>query len=281
LDAEDPVSGYLLIYGRSYIEFERDNVIHIRYSNPNFNENGEHLYGISPLKAALRNIESTNEGLGLNIKTLKSGGAFGLIHAKSSTLTKDQADSIKERLLEMDSSSDRLAKIAGVSAEIGFTRLSLTSDELKPFDYFKFDKEQIADCLQWEIVSESRGDFGGTIQQLRKQRVTDNIQPDLKLLEDALNNEFLPRFKGYEDSCIVFDCMELPEMQSDVKEITEWLNNALDRGVISRNEYREAIQYMTIEDNDYMDAFTVTSDIIGLEDALDNDFNIVNGTIRD
>lgn len=67
-------------------------------------------------------------------------------------------------------------------------------------------------------------------------------------------------------------------MQSDVKEITEWLNNALDRGVINRNEYREAIQYMTIE-SDYMEAFTVTSDIIGLEEALDNDFNVIaNGT---
>ena len=273
LSIENPIKGYMLVYGRSYIEFEEKNVIHIKYSNPNFDENGEHLYGQSPLKAALKNIQSSNEGLDLNNKTLKSGGAFGLIYGKGGTLTPDQAASLKERLKEMDASPERLGKIAGVSGEVGFMRLSLTSDELKPFDYFEFDEQQIADCLQWEIVSKNRGDFGGTIEQIRKQRVTDNIQPDLKLLEDAFNRDLLPRFKGYENACFVFDCMELPEMQTDVVEISKWLNDALDRGVINRNEYRQAIQYMESE-NDDMNIYTVSNDIISLEDALDNDFNV-------
>ena len=273
LSAEDPVKGYILQYGRQYIEFEAKDVIHIKYSNPNFDQNGEHLYGQSPLKAALSNIQSSNLGLDLNKKTLQNGGAFGLIHSKGGTLTPDQAKSLKERLIQMDNSSDRLSKIAGVSAEVGFTRLSLTSDDLKPFDYFKFDKEQIANCLQWEIMTEGRGDFGGTIQQIRKQRITDNIQPDLKLLADAFNTQLLPRFKGYENKCFVFDCMELPEMQTDVVEVSKWLNDALDRGVINRNEYRQAIQYTEAEGDD-MNVYTVSSDVISLEDALDNDFNV-------
>jgi HK97 family phage portal protein len=275
LTSENPIKEYILTEGASYIEFDAEKVIHIKYSNPNYDENGAHLYGISPLRAALKNIQNSNTGLDLNIKTLKSGGAFGLIHAKSTPLTEDQAKSIKDRLLEMDSSPDRLSKIAGVSAEVGFTRLSLTSDELKPFDYLAFDRQQIADCLIWELVDSNRGDFGGTIEQLRKQRVTDNIQPDLKLLTQALNEQFLPRFKGYENAEIIFDIMELPEMQTDVKELTEWLNTALDRGVINRNEYRNAIHYLEVDEED-MTRFTVTNDIISLEEALDNDFNIAD-----
>jgi len=275
LTSENPVKEYILTEGASYIEFDAEKVIHIKYSNPNYDENGAHLYGMSPLRAALKNIQNSNTGLDLNIKTLKSGGAFGLIHAKSTPLTEDQAKSIKDRLLEMDSSPDRLSKIAGVSAEVGFTRLSLTSDELKPFDYLAFDRQQIADCLIWELVDGNRGDFGGTIEQLRKQRVTDNIQPDLKLLTQALNEQFLPRFKGYENAEIIFDIMELPEMQTDVKELTEWLNTALDRGVINRNEYRNAIHYLEVDEED-MTRFTVTNDIISLEEALDNDFNIAD-----
>ena len=158
---EDPVRAYLLTYGRGFIEFKNEDVIHIKYSNPNYGETGEHLYGLSPLQAALKNIQSSNQALDLNIKTLKSGGAFGLIHAKNTPLTEVQAKSIKDRLLEMDSNPEQLSKIAGVSAEVGFTRLSLTSDELKPFDYLGFDRQQVADCLIWEIVDGSRGDFGG------------------------------------------------------------------------------------------------------------------------
>ena len=270
LGAEDPIRAYLLTYGRGFIEFKNEDVIHIKYSNPNYGENGEHLYGISPLQAALKNIQSSNSALDLNIKTLKSGGAFGLIHAKNTPLTEAQAKSIKDRLLEMDSSPEQLSKIAGVSAEVGFTRLSLTSDELKPFDYLGFDKQQIADCLIWEIIDSSRGDYGGTIKEIRKQRITDNIQPDLKLLADALNNEFIPKFKGYENSIIIFDVMELPEMQQDVKEVTEWLNNALDRGVITRNEYRTSIHFLEVDDES-MSKHTVQNDVIGLEEALEND----------
>lgn len=274
LEAESPIKSYILTYGKSYLEFEPDQIIHIKYSNPDYSEHGEHLYGQSPLKAALKNIQSTNEGLDLNIKTLKSGGAFGLLHSKGqTTLTPQQAQSLKERLIEMDSDSGRLAKIAGVSSEIGFTRLSLTSDELKPFDYFKFDEKQIADCLQWEMLTESRGDYGGTIKEIRKQRITDNIKPDLDLLESALNSRFLPLFKGYENYTICFDVMELTEMQLDVKEITEWLNNALDRGVISRDEYREAIRYEKLETPE-MESYTVNADVIGLAEAISNDFNI-------
>jgi len=269
----DPIEGYILIEGRSYIEFKREDVIHIKYSNPNYDESGSHLYGQSPLRAALKNIESSNKALDLNIKTLQSGGAFGLIHAKGTPLKKEQADNIKEKLIEMNNNPEDLSKIAGVSAEIGFTRLSLTSDELKPFDYLKFDSEQIHAVLGWAMDDANRGDFGGTIKEVRKQRITDNILPDLKLLEYALNNEFLPRFKGYENSIIEFDVSELPEMQTDVKELSTWLNTALLNGVITRQEYRLAINYPESE-NKNLEIFTISSDVLTLEEAVDSSFTV-------
>jgi len=270
---DNPVRGYILTNGNSYIEFSSEEVIHIKYSNPNYGENGEHLYGMSPLRAALKNIVSSNSALDLNIKTLKSGGAFGFIHGKNTTLNQDQAKEIKERLLEMNASPEDLSKIAGVSAEMGFTRLSLTSDELKPFDFLGFDEKMIANVLNWPLVDGNRGDFGGTINEIRKQRITDNIQPDNKLLTQALNKHFIPRFKGYENMIMEFDYAELPEMQSDIKELSEWLTKALDRGVISRNEYRLAIRYTASEDTD-LDVFTVQNDILSLGEALDNTFGV-------
>lgn len=278
MEDEDPVKGYILTYGRSFIEFEAQNVIHIKYSNPNYDENGAHLYGMSPLQAALRNIHSSNEATDLNIKTLKSGGAFGLIHGKSIPLQEDQALQLKSRLKEMDADPTRLGKIAGISAEVGFTRLSLTSEELKPFDYLNWDTKQICNVLIWsdKLLNNDAGAKYDNVSQYRKQVVTDNIQPDLELLAKALNDDFLPRFKGYENTEIVFDIMELPEMQQDVKELTTWLTQHLDRGVINRDEVRTAINYVPIETEETQ-KLTVTSDIISLEEALDNDFNVNPG----
>ena len=275
LGVESPVKGYILTQGRSFIPFEAENVIHIKYSNPNYDENGSHLYGQSPLRAAIRNMQSSNIALDMNIKTLKSGGAFGIIHGKQTALTPEQGKAIKDRLLEMDASTENMSKIAAVGPDVAFQRLSLTSEELKPFDYLGFDRQQIADVLEWSIDDGNRGDFGGTINEIKKTRITDNINPDLDLFTNAINTEFLPRFKGYEGTVIEFDYTELPEMQGDIKDLVTWLKDALDRGVITRNEFRLAINYIRSDDEN-MDIFTVSTDILTLEEALETEFTINN-----
>lgn len=266
---ESPIAGYILTEGNQYVEFEAENVIHVKLPNPFFDFQGSHLYGLSRLKSALSNIESSNEAIRNNIKTLKNGGAFGLIHGKSIPLEPEQAEQLKERLLEMDASPERLSKIAGFGAEIGFTRISLTTDELKPFDYLKFDQKTICNVLGWSDTLLNNDDGGKYDKQQKEARrvITDNIMPDLHLLKLALEKQFLPRFKGYENTVIEFDYSELPEMQEDIAELVKWLNDSLDRGVISRDEYRLAIKYPELGTPE-MKAHTVSMGIQSLEDAL-------------
>jgi len=265
------VQEYLLRFENSYSRFTKSEIIHIKYPNPNFSLEGAHLYGVAPLRSALRNIESSNLAIDLNIKTLKSGGAFGFIHAKKNPLNHDQAKEIKERLLEMEASPEKLSKLAGISTEVGFTRISLTTDELKPFDYLKFDTKQICNVLAWsdKLLNNDDGAKYDNVLQFRKWVVTDNIMPDLDLLADALNREFLPFFPAYKGTAIVYDSTELPEMQTDTKQLADWLNNALDRGVITRNEYREAVKFSKVDDEN-MNKFSVQNDILTLNEAFDN-----------
>jgi HK97 family phage portal protein len=273
----DPISHYIVTVGGSYIEFEKENVIHVKFPNPNFSQTGEHLYGQSPLMAALRNMQSSNTAIDLNNKTLGSGGAYGFIHAKGTTLSQSQAEELKGRLMEMDRSPDRLSNLAGSSAELGFTRISLTTDELKPFDFLSYDEKQICNVLGWsdKLLNNDNGSKYDNINADRKRVVTDKIMPDLKLLANALNDEFLPRFKAYKNTELVFDASELPEMQEDMAKLVSWLSEVLDRGVINRSEYRVAINYIGVDDAE-MQEFTVTTDTRKLSDALDDDFGIEN-----
>ena len=62
-------------------------------------------------------------------------------------------------------------------------------------------------------------------------------------------------------------------MQVDMKTLTEWLNGALDRGVLNREEYRAAINYSQTE-LDEMKQFTVTTNTMNLKDALEDDLNM-------
>ena len=270
---DSPVDHYIMREGDTYTEFKESEVVHIKYGNPDYDQNGSHLYGRSPLKAVLKNIQSSNEALDLNIKTLKSGGAFGFIHGKNIPLTRDQAQDLKDRLKEMDSDSSRLGSIQGASAELGFTKVGLNTDELKPFDFLDFDTKQICNALGWSNVflnTDARGDYGGTIQEIRKQVLCDTILPDLQLLDHAINSEILPRYKEYNGYCLEHDISELPEMQKDMKSMSEWLNPALDRGAINRKTYNAYFGFPE-SDDPLMEEYTVASDILTLEQAV-NDF---------
>ena len=278
MSVESPIDGYKLIEGNIGISFTENEVTHIKYPNPNFDLNGSHLYGLSPIRSILKNIESSNLALDLNIKTMKNGGAFGLIHSKGQTpLTYEQANGLKDRLKEMDSDPGKLGKIAGVSAEIGFTRLSLTTDELKLFDYLSFDQKQICNALGWsdKLLNNDSGAKYDNIRQFRKQVVIDNIIPDLELFAVAFNNDIIPLFKNYKGTCIYFQYSELPEMQEDMAEMVAWVKLAIEAGLISRNEGRKFMK-MALSEDKSMDEITVNADILTLEQALD-DFPSVEG----
>ena len=280
MSTESPILGYKLIEGNIGMTFLENEVTHIKYPNPNFDLEGSHLYGLAPIRATLKNIETSNLALDLNIKTMKNGGAFGLIHSKGNTpLTEIQAKGLKDRLKEMDKDPDKLAKIAGVSAEIGFTRLSLTTDELKLFEYLNFDQKQICNALGWsdKLLNNDSTKYGDNIKEHRKQVVIDNIIPDLELFAVAFNNDILPLFKNYKGTCLYFEYSELPEMQEDMKKMVDWIIPSVKEGLFSRKQARMFMK-LPESDNKLMEEITVNADILTLEQALD-DFPTVDAPI--
>lgn len=275
LTIENPIDYYMLIEGSQYIRFEVDDIIHVKYPNPNFDMQGSHLYGQSPLRAALRNINSQNSAIDTNIKTLQSAGAFGFIYGKGTPWTPDQAASMKERLQEMDKSPERLAKIAGASGEVGFQRISLTTDELKPFDYLAWDRDTICNVLNFPSKLLNKDTSGALSNNdnsdARKQLITDDIKPDLCLLQDALNKSWIKRFKGYENAIIEWDVTELPEMQADMKTLAEGLNLL----PLTPNEIRFAFKYESV-DQDGMDVVWINNGKKRIDDISEGVINEAN-----
>ena len=272
IGSENPIDYYQLREGYQYVKFPVENVIMIKYPNPNYDQNGSSLYGQSPLRAAWKNITATNKGLDLAVNNLKSGGAFGLLHPKdgNTDFTDSQAKSIKSRLKEMDASSEDLGRIAGVSAAIGFTRISLTTDELKPFDYFSYNLKMVCNVLGWDdkLMNNAEASTYDNLKIAEKRVVTNKIVSDIKLFEEAINNYLLPLFKGYENTVIYWNPSELPEMQQDYNTMVQWIEKAVNTSLITREEGRCAMG-LTPSENKDMEIFTVKgNDIMTLNDAL-------------
>jgi hypothetical protein len=236
---------------------------------------GRHLYGLSELSAALRNIQTSNEAIDNNAKTMSNSGVFGFIHGKGTPLSAEQAIGIKDRIKQMDSEKGRFANISGSSGELGFTRISLTTDELKPFEYLAFDRKTICNVLIWsdELLNNDSGSGLNSTDALRaaqKRVISDNIMPDLLLFSEAFSKGFIQKFKGYEKSIMEFDASELPEMQEDMALMVDWLS----KSPITPNEFRTALKYETSDlegmDNIYMPMNLMP---IGVDQVTTEDIN--------
>jgi len=268
LSVENPIDYFILEQGNQLVRFDAENIIHIKRANPFYNQSGSHLYGYSELMAAIRNIHSSNSGIDNNVKTMLNSGVYGFIHAGdgATPLTADQALSLKERLVDMDNSSDKLSNIAGASGKLGFTRISLTTDELKPFDYLSNDKRTLCNSLNWpiDLLNEEKSGTGFGVDgviEARKRAITDNIKPDLDLFAASFNKEFIQKFKGYEDTELEFDITELPEMQTDMSEMSKWVNAV----PLTLNERREVFNYEEIDD-EMMNEVYIPNGIININD---------------
>jgi len=246
IENENVIDYYMLTEGNQYITFDTDDVIHVKLPNPFFDFKGSHLYGMSPIRVLLKNLESSNDALSQNVKTMKNGGVFGFIHSKEgNTMTAEQATQLKEKMKEMDRNPSRLSHIAGASVPLAFTKISLDTDELKPFDFLKYDQKTICNVLGWsdKLLNNDDGAKYDNLNIIQKSVILNHIIPRLNLLAEGLNKEFIPLFKGYENAEIDWDYKELPEMQEDVLALV----TAYSKAPVTPNELRLILEFERLD----------------------------------
>lgn len=269
LQLDNPVDYYMLVIGAFWIKFDAQDVIHSKFPNPNYDMQGSHLYGQSPLRAGLKNVQSSNQMNDNNIKTAANGGVYGFIHASDgdTPLTQDQADDIKGRLTEMQISDLPLGRIQGASGSLDFTKISIDPDKLLPFEFLSYDKAQICNVLGWStlLLNDSEGAKYDNLDAVWRMSISNRIQPDLLIYQNDLNEQYYPRFKEPNVS-VLFDVSEMPEMQTDMSKLVTWLSIAYKDGIITPNEYRAAIKYNEVPDP-IMNMYYVSSGLKLLQDA--------------
>lgn len=277
---ESPISHYILVMGNAYIRFEAEDVIHSKFPNPNYDLQGSHLYGRSPLSAANLDIQTQNVTKKGNIKSMNSGGVYGFIHAATgqTPLTAEQAQDLKSRLIEMHADDGALSRIKGASAPVGFTKISVDTDKLQPFEYLKYSQKQICNVLGWSDLLLNNDAKYDNINAVWKMAISNRIQPDLRIYEDGLNNQFYPRWKK-QAVTVNFDVSQLSEMQADMVAMSAWMLALLDKGVINRDDVRYAFKFNTLGTPEMLQYTVQTGTIpiedIGLnEDGISKAFNL-------
>ena len=269
LSVENPIDYYRLSDGNTSVKFKPEEIVHVGVSNPNFGLTGEHLYGHSPLRAVWKSVLASNKGLDLNIDMLKNAGVFGFIHSKGTSFNETQGKQIKDRLLEAATSKADLSNIMGASTDMGFTRISLTPEELQSFEFLKYNQKQICNALGWSDTLLNNDDGGKFDKQAieLKRVLTNTVIPDAKIIEHAFNTQVLNEIKSYKGKCLIFDYKELSEMQEDLDVMSKWCSLLVDKGIMNRLTAQKMMRLPESEDP-LMETYTVKEDVMSLEDAI-------------
>lgn len=269
LGVDDVIAYYKMTNFNQVVRFNTEDVVHVSIDNPNYGLSGEQLYGQSRLRAVWKNVVALNKGNDLNIEMLKNAGVFGFIHGKGTDFIESQGKAIKERLLEARSSTEDLANIMGSSFDMGFTRISLTTDELKIFEHLKYNEKQICNALGWSdtlLNNDEGGKYDKQVTELKRVLIN-TIIPDAKILERAFNEGVLAEIKAYKNKSLVFDYKEMPELQDDLEKQSKWVLPLADRGYMNGNEVRLSMGLPESE-NPLHEEYTVKDDVMSLQDAL-------------
>jgi len=239
----NPVESYRLIYGAYDKRMPYDDVMHMKKANLNF-EQGSEWYGQSPLKAGNKILSKSNSAEDAQMYLYQNRGVGGIISSDGNQLTPftdEQAQQLRNTYKQKYSGPTATGEPMFTAAQIKWQSIIMNSKELG----FDVDHNMtLRDmCNLYHVPSQLFGDpenqTYSNLNEARKAIYTDAIQPALDAFWDEFNRWLTPSFD--ENILVVPDYSQIPELQADKKQTVETMRMAVEAGIATQNEAREAM----------------------------------------
>lgn len=258
---QEQVRGYRMNYrpDKTY-EFDSDEICHIADFNPDFSQDGSHLYGQSPLRAAFRSLQTNNEALDTGKETLERAYAKGLLFPKEADSLDEVEGLALEQVIKNKMKRNR-GGIAMTGVPMDWVDFSQSMDDVALIQQFQLTDRQLCAVygVPYEMVIGHEGStLGSNVREIKTKLFQDAIIPELITLRESLN-DFL--VKPYGDNLYLdFDFTVIPELQMEVDKMVEQLYKSY---WLTSNEKRRIMNHAEDENvplmNDYLVPVNLTS----------------------
>jgi phage portal protein BeeE len=228
-------TGYLLQMGTE-IPFTKEDILHERYFNPEWDIYGHQLYGMSPIKVYLRRLQRNNMGQTRNMKAAENGGADDIVFIDDDRLRGDdfklaleQTTKLKKSWYEEQGGVNNAGKAVWSPYRLGNIKLTLSPKELMLLDQEKFDLTMAALLYNAPPVLFSTDASTYNNMENGERALVVNCAIPLNLSREASLNrklQSLPRYRG-RNIIISPDLSCYTELQANRKDQVEWLNKSM------------------------------------------------------
>ena len=232
-DFRNPVRAYVLDIDGRDIRLDPEDVSHSRYFNPEF-ENGQSLYGMAPLQAAFRNLDTSNEADVARMRAFINQGAVGMISSATGDdvkrMSPDELRELSDTYQDKFGGPENFNKVIFTTEMVKWDNMGLSPVDLAIITSKIFDLRTF--CNIYSVNSGRFNDPGNkrfnNDREGKKADFTDAVMPLLNSLRDELAIWLVPDYEDQEGRKLFLtpDYKSVAVLQEDIQKLVAWLNTA-------------------------------------------------------
>jgi HK97 family phage portal protein len=241
----NPIGGYEYRVDGMKRTLSPELILHLKTFHPL-----DDWYGLSPIQAAARSIDQNNEAKAWNVALLQNGARPSGALVTEQNLMDDQFNRMKSEVEEKYASSKNAGKPMVLEGGLDWKQIAMNATDMDWLEGQKLSAREIAIAfgVPPELIGDSSNKTYSNYQEARQAFYMETILPLMDWLRDEFNNWLTPLFgdRLYLD----YDRDEIEAIQEDRASV--WARNieAVEKGVLTPNEAREAMGYEAHPDGD-------------------------------
>jgi HK97 family phage portal protein len=258
------VAGYQLYYGKLW-SFDRREILHDKYFNPQWNITGNQLYGQSPLRAAAKVLTRSNEAKTAAVSAFQNGGPAGVLFMNDDRFDPisgaSQAQALKKSVSEK-AGAQNFNQIAVSGYKVDWKQIGLSPVELNILESEKWDMVSLCNIygVPSQLLNDANNKTYNNQQEGEKALTLRCAIPLLNEIRDDFNKKLHTDW-GYanqQDVYIDYDITVYQELEANKVAQVDWLDKAWwltpiqkyeEMGIHVPDELREELSKIYIPTN--------------------------------
>lgn len=258
-----PVSKYTMMYNDNKYDLSAEEVLHIADFNPDYSNDGSHLYGQSPIQAGMRVLTTSNEAVETNLKFLHNQSARGMLTPDDDQLTPTQAQQMKDAFRRNFQGSKSANDVMITGKKFSWINFGLSTSDLQLLESYNATIKDLCNLygVPVQLLNNTESATYDNYRTARKVLFTNAVIPELNKIRDEFNRWLVPLFG--EDLYFDFDYSAVPELMPEQEKLVDTLSKSY---WLTSNEKRQAQGYGIDEENPMMNDYLVPSNLVPVSD---------------
>lgn len=260
----EPVSGYSLDYSGQY-KIEADDICHIKDFNPYYDGTGSHLYGMSPLKAGLRSLDTNNAAVTTGVKYLQNQTSRGVLMSDEGDLNEVQAKQLKDKFRQQYQGADNAGDIIITPKKLSWVNFGLNAADVSLIEQYNASIKDLCNVysVPVQLLNNTDTSTYNNMVEAKKSLYQNAVIPELNKIKDELNRWLVPSFG--ENLYLDFDYSNIAELQEEMDSVVKQMGSAW---WTTPNEKRQAMNFGVDEENEEMNDYYIPANLMPMKNDI-------------